>query len=163
MAITHCIFVGLQYLKGRKCNFPDNGDLFLCCIKTNDAGREFGMAQFKCKPSLNIQQDFPNHFMSICFETRKRHQSKFSASTSLTETRIIHDSYPSDSYFYDLRVQSSLSETCGGWQFGLTLPKSRTKLKLLQSDLENLSLSLITCCDWTLANRKFFHASEIYF
>ena len=28
-----------------------------CCILTNDAGREFGMAQFKCKLSLNIWQD----------------------------------------------------------------------------------------------------------
>ena len=161
MAITHCIFVGLQYLKGRKCNFPDNGDLFLCCIKTNDAGREFGMAQFKCKPSLNIQQDFPNHFMSICFETRKRHQSKFSASTSLTETRIIHDSYHSDSYFYDLRVQSSLRETREGWQFGLTPSLGPNWSSYSVS--ENLALSLISCCDWTLANRKFFHASEIYF
>ena len=44
------------------------------------------MAQFKCKLSSNIWQDFPNHFMSICSETWKRHQSNFSASTSLTET-----------------------------------------------------------------------------
>ena len=30
-----------------------------------DAVREFGMAQFKCKPSSNIRLDFPNHFMSL--------------------------------------------------------------------------------------------------
>ena len=42
------------------------------------------MAQFKCKPSPNIGQDFRN----LWSETRKRRQSKFSASTSLTETKI---------------------------------------------------------------------------
>ena len=45
-----------------------------------------GMTQFKCKPSSNIWQDFPNHSMSLWFETQKRRQFKFSASTSLTET-----------------------------------------------------------------------------
>ena len=38
-------------------------------------------------PSLNaIGQDFPNHFMSLCPETRKGRQSKFSASTSVAKT-----------------------------------------------------------------------------
>ena len=51
-----------------------------------DVGREVGMAQFKHKPSSNIPQDFLNHFMSLRPETWKMRQSKFSASTSLTET-----------------------------------------------------------------------------
>ena len=46
------------------------------------------MAQFKCKLISNIRQDFPNHFMSLWSETRKRRQSKFSASTILAETRF---------------------------------------------------------------------------
>ena len=37
--------------------------------------------------SFNIGQNFPNHFKSLCSETQERRQSKFSASTSLTETR----------------------------------------------------------------------------
>ena len=45
--------------------FPDGRELIQCCIKSTDAGREVGMAQFKCKLSWNIQQDFPNHFMSL--------------------------------------------------------------------------------------------------
>ena len=42
------------------------------------------MAQFKCKPSPNMGQDFRN----LWSETRKRRQSKFSASTNLNETKI---------------------------------------------------------------------------
>ena len=37
--------------------------------------------------SFNIGQNFTNHFKSLCSETQERRQSKFSASTSLTETR----------------------------------------------------------------------------
>ena len=45
--------------------FHDSKELIGCCMKTIDAVREVGMAQFKCKPCLNIQQDFTNHFMSL--------------------------------------------------------------------------------------------------
>ena len=76
-------FWDLQYYKGRKCMFRDNRKLIGCCIVTTDAGREVGMAQFKCKPSSNILHDFPNHFMSLWSETRKRRQSKFSGSLRL--------------------------------------------------------------------------------
>ena len=48
--------------------------------------REVEMAQFNYKLSSNIRQDFPYHFMSLLSKTRKRRQSKLSASTSLTET-----------------------------------------------------------------------------
>ena len=48
------------------------------------------MAQFKCKPSSNIWQDFSNHLMSLWSETRKRRQSILSASRSLTETHLAH-------------------------------------------------------------------------
>ena len=44
--------------------------------------------QFQCKPSSKIRQDSLNHFMSLWSETRKRRQSKFSASTSLAETSV---------------------------------------------------------------------------
>ena len=45
------------------------------------------MVQFlKCKPTSNIRQDFPNHFMSLWSDTWKRRQSKFSASASLIDT-----------------------------------------------------------------------------
>ena len=33
--------------------------------------------------------DFPNHFMSLKSETRKRRRSKFSALTNLTETNDV--------------------------------------------------------------------------
>ena len=59
------ILWGLQYLKGRKCDFRYNMKLIQCCIETNSRGREFSMAQFICKPSLKIRQDFLNHFMSL--------------------------------------------------------------------------------------------------
>ena len=75
---------GLQYLKGKKCNFRDNGELIQCCIWTIDSGREVGMAQFRCKPRSNIRQVFPIYFMNLWSETRKRRQS----STSLGETTI---------------------------------------------------------------------------
>ena len=48
------------------------------------------MAKFKCNASLNIGQDFLNHFVSLCSETRKRCQSNISALTSLAETRGVH-------------------------------------------------------------------------
>ena len=75
-----------QYYKGRKCMLRDSRELIGCCMKTIDAGMEVGMAWFKCKPSSNIWQDFPNHLMSLWSETRKRRQSKFSALMSLAET-----------------------------------------------------------------------------
>ena len=62
----------IQYYKGRKCMFRDSRELKQCCMYTTDAGREVGIAQFKCKLSSNIRQDFPNHFMSLWSETRKR-------------------------------------------------------------------------------------------
>ena len=40
----------------------------------------------KCKPSSNVRQDFPYHYMNLCSETWKKCQSKFSASTSIAET-----------------------------------------------------------------------------
>ena len=46
------------------------------------------MAQSKWKPSSNKGQDFSNHFMSLGSETQSWGQSKFSASTSLTETKV---------------------------------------------------------------------------
>ena len=52
----------------------------------NDAGREVDMAKFKCKLSSNIRQDFPNHFLSLGSEARKRRQSKFSSLMCLAET-----------------------------------------------------------------------------
>ena len=75
-----------QYYKGRTCMFRDSRELIQCCMKTIDAGMEVGMTQFKCKPRRNIRQDFPNHFMSLWSETRKRRHSKFSALMSLAET-----------------------------------------------------------------------------
>ena len=63
-----------------------------------DADWEVAMAQFKCKLSSNIGQDFFNHFMSLSSETRRRHQSKFSASTSLAETNSM--------YVYPLTIPS---------------------------------------------------------
>ena len=55
-------------------------------MKKNDAGRDVDMAQFKCKLSSNIRQDFPNHFLSLGSEARKRRQSKFWSSICLAET-----------------------------------------------------------------------------
>ena len=46
------------------------------------------MVQFKHNAISNLGQDFPNHFMSLCSETRKRRQFKFSVSSSLAETRV---------------------------------------------------------------------------
>ena len=51
------------------------------------------MAQFKCKPSSNMGQDFPNQFMSLSSKTRKMRQSEFSASTSLAETTVDFHTY----------------------------------------------------------------------
>ena len=56
--------------------------------KSNEHTRKLvlRLVKFNCKPSSNIWQDIPNHFISFWIETRKRHQSKCSASKSLAET-----------------------------------------------------------------------------
>ena len=64
--------------------------LVSCSVASSSLVSPSGMAQFKCKPSSNIQQDFPNHFLSLWSETGKRHQSKFSALRSLAETITKH-------------------------------------------------------------------------
>ena len=58
-------FGNLQYYKGRKCVYPDSRELISCCMKTIYAGREIGIAHFKCKLSLNIEHVYPNHFMNL--------------------------------------------------------------------------------------------------
>ena len=97
--ITHVhIWGDFQYYKGRKCNFRESIKIIGCCIYIIVADWEVAMAQFKCKLSSNIGQDFFNLFMSLSSETRKRRQSKFSASTSLTETNSM--------YIYPLTITS---------------------------------------------------------
>ena len=80
MAATLIAYLwALQYLKGRKSNFLWWWGVNTMLYVNNWSGREVGMAQFECKLSSNTLQDFPNHFMSLCSEIRKRLQSKFSA------------------------------------------------------------------------------------
>ena len=74
------------------------------------------MTQFKCKLSSNIRQDFPNHFMSLWSETRKRRQSKFSASTSLTETSL-HHAISTEKCQIWIATLSYLHKGLGKWRF----------------------------------------------
>ena len=78
-----------QYYKGRKCMFRDSRELLQCCMWTSDAVREVGMAQFKCKPSSNLRQDFQNHFMSLWSETRKRRKSIASFQPQWVSPRLV--------------------------------------------------------------------------
>ena len=41
--------------------FPDGRELIQCCMKSTDAGREVGMAQFKCEHTAR----FPFLFLEI--------------------------------------------------------------------------------------------------
>ena len=60
--------------------------IFVWC--TNGAGWEVSMDQYKRNVNLNIGQDFPNHVISLCSETRRGvSPSLWKLSDSLIKTR----------------------------------------------------------------------------
>jgi hypothetical protein len=72
--LTRCIWisVGIMLCRGKKCMFYRDKELIGCQRQNVEAGRDFSLAHFNRNKRPKFRQDFPNHFIWLGPEIRKR-------------------------------------------------------------------------------------------